>query len=203
MLNRLNSIQFTATKALIGINVLVFVFKEMLDRRGRIIVDDLFGLSGEGLMSGMVWQPLTYQFVHAGLFHLVVNMIGLWFAGNILERILGVRRFVQLFLVAGIAGGLLQMLYDSNTVLVGASGSVCGLIAAFSTLYPRMPITVLLFFVIPVRMQAMWLGISVVILSALLLISGLFGNIGNVAHIGGAVAGFAWVRFSRHTGRIY
>ena len=203
MLNRLNSIQFTATKALIGINVLVFVFKEMLDRRGRIIVDDLFGLSGEGLMSGMVWQPVTYQFVHAGLFHLVVNMIGLWFAGNILERILGVRRFVQLFLVAGIAGGLLQMIYDSNTVLVGASGSVCGLIAAFSTLYPRMPITVLLFFVIPVRMQAMWLGISVVILSALLLISGLFGNIGNLAHIGGAVAGFAWVRFSRHTGRIY
>lgn len=203
MLNRLNSIQFTATKALIGINVLVFVFKEMLDRRGRIIVDDLFGLSGEGLMSGMVWQPVTYQFVHAGLFHLVVNMIGLWFAGNILERILGVRRFVQLFLVAGIAGGLLQMIYDSNTVLVGASGSVCGLIAAFSTLYPRMPITVLLFFVIPVRMQAMWLGISVVILSALLLISGLFGGIGNMAHIGGAVAGFAWVRFSRHTGRIY
>ena len=203
MLNRLNSIQFTATKALIGINVLIFVFKEMLDRRGRIIVDDLFGLSGEGLMSGMVWQPVTYQFVHAGLFHLIVNMIGLWFAGNILERILGVRRFVQLFLVAGIAGGLLQMIYDSNTVLVGASGSVCGLIAAFSTLYPRMPITVLLFFVIPVRMQAMWLGISVVILSALLLISGLFGNIGNLAHIGGAVAGFAWVRFSRHTGRIY
>ncbi len=203
MLNRLKSIQFTATKALIGINVLVFVFKEMLDRRGRIIVDDLFGLSGEGLVSGMVWQPVTYQFVHAGLFHLVVNMIGLWFAGNILERILGVRRFVQLFLVAGIAGGFLQMIYDSNTVLVGASGSVCGLIAAFSTLYPRMPITVLLFFVIPVRMQAMWLGISVVILSALLLISGLFGNIGNLAHIGGAVAGFAWVRFSRHTGRIY
>ena len=203
MLNRLKSIQFTATKALIGINVLVFVFKEMLDRRGRIIVDDLFGLSGEGLVSGMVWQPVTYQFVHAGLFHLVVNMIGLWFAGNILERILGVRRFVQLFIVAGIAGGFLQMIYDSNTVLVGASGSVCGLIAAFSTLYPRMPITVLLFFVIPVRMQAMWLGISVVILSALLLISGLFGNIGNLAHIGGAVAGFAWVRFSRHTGRIY
>ena len=203
MLNRLKSIQFTATKALIGINVLVFVFKEMLDRRGRIIVDDLFWLSGEGLVSGMVWQPVTYQFVHAGLFHLVVNMIGLWFAGNILERILGVRRFVQLFLVAGIAGGFLQMIYDSNTVLVGASGSVCGLIAAFSTLYPRMPITVLLFFVIPVRMQAMWLGISVVILSALLLISGLFGNIGNLAHIGGAVAGFAWVRFSRHTGRIY
>ena len=203
MLNRQKSIQFTATKALIGINVLVFVFKEMLDRRGRIIVDDLFGLSGEGLVSGMVWQPVTYQFVHAGLFHLVVNMIGLWFAGNILERILGVRRFVQLFLVAGIAGGFLQMIYDSNTVLVGASGSVCGLIAAFSTLYPRMPITVLLFFVIPVRMQAMWLGISVVILSALLLISGLFGNIGNLAHIGGAVAGFAWVRFSRHTGRIY
>ena len=201
MLSRLNNI--TATKALIGINVLVFVFMEMLDRRGRIIADDLLGLSGEGLMSGMVWQPVTYQFLHAGFAHLLVNMLGLWFAGNILERILGVPRFLQLYLVAGIAGGLLQMIYDSNTVLVGASGAVCGLIAAFSTLYPRMPITVLLFFVIPVRMQAMWLGIAVVAVSALLQVSGLFGNIGNLAHIGGAVAGFAWVRFARHTRRIY
>ena len=203
MLSRMNNFRITATKALIGVNVLVFVFAEMLDRRGRIIMDDLFGLSGDGLISGMVWQPVTYQFVHAGFFHLLVNMLGLWFAGNILERLLGVPRFVLLYLLTGVAGGLLQMLYDSNTVLVGASGSVCGLIAAFSTLYPRMPITALIFFVIPVRMQAMWLGIGVVVISAILLVSGLFGNIGNVAHIGGAVAGFAWVRIARYRRRIY
>lgn len=199
----MNNFRITATKAVIGVNVLVFVFAEMLDRRGRIVMDDLFGLSGEGLMSGMVWQPVTYQFLHAGFFHLLVNMLGLWFAGNILERLLGVPRFVQLYLLSGVAGGLMQMLYDSNIVLVGASGSVCGLIAAFSTLYPRMPITALLFFVIPVRMRAMWLGISVVVISAILLVSGMFGNIGNAAHIGGAVAGFAWVRIAQYRRRIY
>ncbi len=203
MFSRFNNFRFTATKTLIGINVLVFVFTEMLGRRGKILIDGLFGLSGEGLLSGMVWQPVTYQFLHGGFLHLAVNMLGLWFAGNILERLLGVPRFLQLYVVAGVAGGLLQMLYDSNTVLIGASGSVCGLIAAFSTLYPKMPITALLFFVVPVRMKAMWLGIGVVAISALLLVSGLFGNIGNVAHIGGALTGFVWVRVARLRRNIY
>ncbi len=203
MLSRRDNFRFTATKVLIGLNVLVYVFTEFLNRRQQIIVNDFFGLSGEGLLTGMIWQPVTYQFLHAGFFHLLVNMLGIWFSGNILEGLLGVRRFLQLYLVAGIAGGLLQMVYDSNTVLLGASGAVCGLIAAFSTLYPRMPITVLLFFVIPVRMQAMWLGIGLVILSGVLQLSGMFGNIGNMAHIGGAVAGFAWVRYGRLKRWIY
>jgi membrane associated rhomboid family serine protease len=108
---------------------------------------------------------------------------------------MGVRRFVTFYLIAGAVGGLLHMFISPGSILVGASGSICGLVAAFSALFPRMPITALLFFVIPVRMEARWLGFSIVIVSLVLLVTGLFGNIGNAAHLGGALAGYAWVRF--------
>jgi membrane associated rhomboid family serine protease len=150
----------------------------------------------------MLWQFVTYQFLHAGILHLAVNMMGLWFTGNILERVLGVRSFIFLYLLCGIAGGALQLMINPGPTLIGASGAVCGLVAAFSTLYPRMPITALLFFVIPVRMQAMWLGIMVVGLSLFFLLTGFFNDIGNGAHIGGALAGFCWVKYRQRHFRV-
>lgn len=195
MIYRGQKIQLTAVKVLIAVNVLVFIFASFFGGANSGPVDDFLGLSGRGLSKGMVWQLVTYQFVHAGILHLLVNMAGLWFTGPVLERLMGVRRFVTFYLVAGVAGGLMQMLFSPAPNLVGASGSVCGLVAAFSALFPRMPITALLFFVIPVRMEARWLGVSIVILSLFLLVTGLFGNIGNAAHLGGALAGYAWVRF--------
>jgi membrane associated rhomboid family serine protease len=185
-------IQLTAVKVLIGLNILSFVFCSMLGRRWS---DALFGLSGSGLSHGMVWQLISYQFVHGGFLHLALNMAGLWFSGRVLEDLMGAKRFVALYLTCGVAGGLLQMLFSPGPTLVGASGAVCGLVAAFSALFPYMPINVLLFFVIPVRMKAMWLGILIVGVSLFLLVTGIFGNIGNAAHIGGAVAGYLWVRF--------
>ena len=131
-------------------------------------------------------------------------MLGLWFAGGILERIFGFRRFVFFYLLCGIAGGLLQIaLTPGPSMVVGASGSVCGLVAAFSTMFPRMPVTALLFFVIPVRMRAMWLGIIVAGVSLFLMLTGWFGDIGNAAHLGGAIAGFGLVKYNRRRERFY
>lgn len=192
----------TAAKALIGLNLLAFVFLSMLGPKQDAVANELLGLSGAGLAQGMVWQFLTYQFVHAGFLHLAVNMLGLWFAGNVLERIMGVRKFVLLYLTCGVAGGLVQVFLDPGPSVVGASGAVCGLIAAFSTMFPRMEITALLFFVIPVRMRAMWLGIGVAALSLFFLATGILGNVGNGAHLGGALAGFVWVVYNRRFGTL-
>jgi membrane associated rhomboid family serine protease len=196
-------VQLTAVKALIAINALIFVIMEVSPTFGDF-ADRVLGLSEGGLKRGMIWQFATYQFVHAGLLHLVVNMLGLWFSGNILERIMGPRKFVIFYLACGIVGGVVQLvLVPGPMVVVGASGAVCGLIAAFSTMFPQMPITALIFFVIPVRMRAMWLGIIVSGVSLLLLITGMFGNIGNAAHLGGALAGFAMVKLQRRRERFY
>jgi membrane associated rhomboid family serine protease len=202
MFPRNQRFQMTAVKALIGLNLLSFVFLSMLGPRQGAAANELLGLSGAGLAQGMVWQFLTYQFVHAGFLHLAVNMLGLWFAGNVLERIMGVRKFVLLYLTCGVAGGLVQVFLDPGPSVVGASGAVCGLIAAFSTMFPRMEITALLFFVIPVRMRAMWLGIGVVALSLFFLATGILGNVGNGAHLGGALAGFVWVVYNRRFGTL-
>jgi membrane associated rhomboid family serine protease len=202
MFSRNQRFQMTAVKAIIGLNLLSFVFLSMLGPGQGAAANDLLGLSGVGLAQGMVWQFLTYQFVHAGFLHLAVNMLGLWFAGNVLERIIGVRKFVLLYLACGVAGGLVQVFLDPGPSVVGASGAVCGLIAAFSTMFPRMEITALLFFVIPVRMRAMWLGIGLVALSLFFLATGILGNVGNGAHLGGALAGFVWVVYNRRFGTL-
>lgn len=197
MFSRNRSIELTAVKALIGINVLVFVLME-ISPSFHLFADSKLGLSEGGLARGMIWQFVTYQFVHAGFLHLLVNMLGLWFAGNILERLFGEKKFVVFYLVCGVVGGLVQLvLVPGPMVVVGASGAVCGLVAAFSTMFPQMPITALIFFVIPVRMRAMWLGIIIAGVSVLLLVTGWFGNIGNAAHLGGALAGFAMVKLQR------
>lgn len=183
----------SALKVIVGINVAVFVLESVLPGSGQTWVDALFGLSQRGISHGMIWQFVTHQFVHASLFHLLVNMLGLWFAGRVLENLLGPGRFVLFYLACGIAGGVLQLLLSPGPVLIGASGAVCGVVAAFSALYPEMPITALLFFVLPIRMKAKWLGWIIVIVSVFLLATGLGGNIGNAAHLGGALAGYGIV----------
>ncbi len=197
MFSRNRSFEITAVKALIGINVLVYVLMEV-SPAFHFFADSKLGLSEGGLARGMIWQLVTYQFVHAGFFHLLVNMLGLWFAGNILERLFGQKKLVLFYIACGVVGGLVQLvLVPGPMVVVGASGAVCGLVAAFSTMFPQMPITALIFFVIPVRMRAMWLGIIIAGVSVLLLLTGWFGNIGNAAHLGGALAGFAMVKLQR------
>ena len=89
------------------------------------------------------------------------------------------------------AGGLLQTLASPDSVdLVGASGAVCALLVGFATLLPRLEITALIFFVIPVRMKAATLGWIIVIGSLVFWIFNIEPGIGHLAHLGGAVAGF-------------
>ena len=199
MFDRGQKNQITAVKILIGLNVLVFIFSVIVDRR---FGDAILGLSGKGIAQGMVWQLVTYQFVHSGFVHLFANMAGIWFTGPVLENMLGPWKFIRLYLATGVLGGLLQLVINPGPMLVGASGSVCGLLAAYSALFPEMEITALLFFVLPVRMKAKWLGIAVVGLSGFFLITGIMGNIGNAAHIGGALGGYAYVRYLKSRFRV-
>lgn len=186
--------RLSVLRVLVAVNVVVFLLESLLTPMGRIRVDALLGLSAQGISQGMLWQFVTHQFLHGSFFHLLANMLGLWFAGRILENLLGGTRFLLFYLACGICGGLFQLVIDPGPILIGASGAVCGVIAAFSALYPEMPITALLFFVLPIRMRAKWLGRMIVIISVFLMLTHLMGNIGNAAHLGGALAGYAIVR---------
>jgi membrane associated rhomboid family serine protease len=178
------------TVSLCAACVVVFAAEYFLMITGRQQLLGLLALSGDGLARGWWWTPITHLFVHANLLHLAVNVFGLWFIGPEVETMLGRTRFLVLYLVSGVAGGLLQTAFSApQSELVGASGSVCGVLLSFTTAYPEMPLRALLFFILPVSMKAKTLGRGLIVFSALCAALRLFPQLGHLAHLGGAVAG--------------
>lgn len=153
---------------------------------------DLSGwaLSGQALSEGRWWSLLTHLFLHANLLHLMVNVLALWFVGPEVEWMLGRVKYVVLYLLSGVAGGLLQTAFSAPTAeLVGASGAVCGVLLSFTTAHPEMPLRALLFFVLPVSMKAKTLGWGIIAVSLLCAVLRIVPQVGHLAHLGGALMG--------------
>jgi membrane associated rhomboid family serine protease len=160
---------------------------------------EYFALSLEGLKSGFVWQLLTFQFMHAGLLHLLLNCWAIYVFGREIEQTLGRRSFLVLYLTSGIAGGLLQtfgqLLMPSHFggAVVGASAGVFGLVAAFAMLFPERSLTMLLFFILPVTIKSKYL----LLISAGIAIFGIVfpgDHVAHAAHLGGMVMGMFYIR---------
>lgn len=144
---------------------------------------------------------VTYMFVHANWWHLGSNLLFLWVFGDNVEDAMGHARYLLFVLACGAAGALLHGLIDpgSEAPLIGASGGVAGVIAAYLMLHPRVRVWVLILFRIPLPLPAMWvLGfwaasqfVNVVIGDA---------NVAWWAHIGGLLAGAALVVVLRRPG---
>ena len=148
----------SAVDVLIAINAAIFVYQWLRpDLRDHL--QDLYALNAAGMEEGRWWQLITYAFLHGNIWHLLFNMIALWFAGRMVERVMGTGRFVALYAASAVAGGLAQLLLEGGTIpLLGASGAVCGVILAFTTMFPEAQIVALLFLVIPMKLRAKYLG---------------------------------------------
>jgi membrane associated rhomboid family serine protease len=123
-----------ATIALIAINVIVFLVElagggaGSLNGGGTVIHDA--GLRGPEVAGGDWWRVITGGFLHAGFLHLLLNMYVLYVAGSILEPGIGTPRFLGIYFVSLVAGSLGALLVDPNSLTVGASGAIFGLMAA-------------------------------------------------------------------------
>jgi membrane associated rhomboid family serine protease len=123
-----------ATITLIAINAIVFVAELAaggmggLDGGGSLIRDG--GVRGPEIADGDWWRVITGGFLHAGFLHLLLNMYVLWVAGSILEPGIGTPRFLAIYFVSLLAGSLGALLVEPDTVTVGASGAIFGLMAA-------------------------------------------------------------------------
>jgi membrane associated rhomboid family serine protease len=123
-----------ATIALIAINVIVFVIELVgggtgsLSGGGTVIHDA--GLNGPDVANGDWWRVISGGFLHAGFLHLLLNMYVLYIAGSILEPGIGTPRFLGIYFVSLIAGSLGALIADPNSLTVGASGAIFGLMAA-------------------------------------------------------------------------
>jgi membrane associated rhomboid family serine protease len=130
---RLGSSATPATYALIAINVAFFLAELVtgpggLDARGDVYVD--LGLFGPSVDQGDWWRIVTGGFLHASIFHIGLNMLALYFLGLLLEPAIGTPRFLAIYFVSLLAGSFGALLVTPDTLTVGASGAIFGLMAA-------------------------------------------------------------------------
>ncbi len=134
------------------------------------------------------WTVLTYAFLHFSPFHLLFNLLFLYFFGGPLEERWGSRDFLKFYAVAALGGGLASLVYPFGYVL-GASGAVYGLMVAYAMIWPDRQIHVWGIFPVAVK----WLVFATILLSVSLTISG-GGGTAHLAHLGGIAAGFLWMK---------
>lgn len=142
------------------------------------------------------WTLITHMFVHANFDHLFWNMLFLFFFGVELERRVGETRFLEIYMISGLAAALGQMLVSSGTLL-GASGALYGVMGCLAIIAPE--IRVLLFFIIPLRIQ------YAVILFAIMDFSmmGTGDSIAHAAHLTGLLVGLAFGYMMRNQPQVY
>jgi membrane associated rhomboid family serine protease len=139
------------------------------------------------------WTLLTYMFVHGDLFHLLFNMLGLFFFGPVLEDRWGSREFIKFYLMCGLAGAVLSalfMLLDPFAAIIGASAAVYGIMVAFAMYWPDSPIYI--WGVFPVK--AKWLVGFLVGMSLVFSLGGGRSGTADLAHLGGAIAAFGYLK---------
>ena len=150
------------------------------------------GLQREGGM-GWVWPSMTlvtYMFLHGDFGHLVGNMLFLWVFGDNIEQAIGRGRFLLFYLLCGIAAALVYVatVPHSTDPLIGASGAIAGIVAAYAMVRPCQVLTVLLFG-IPLRLGAVWI-LGIWLIWQIWQIAGSSSDgVAYWAHIGGFVAG--------------
>lgn len=210
--NPLRTIQFQwVTTSLIAANTIVFLLGTMQAEPAAVasfalVPSKLFGgavpFPGQSVQVPEVLTLLTYQFVHGDIFHLLSNMLFLWVFGDNVEDAMGHLKFLAFYLLSGVAGGLAHAAIQSSSAspLIGASGAVAGVIAAYLMLHPRVRVWVLAFRFIPLRIPALWvLGVWVVTQVVMVVLTPV-DQIAWWAHVGGMVAGAVLILFLRRPG---
>ena len=190
-----------AIKALIAANVAAFLLSSIapaLTLRLGLRPADVVG-------SLQLWQPVTYMFLHGGIFHILFNMLALWMFGVELERMWGSRFFTKFYFVSGVGAALTTLLLSFTplpfadqlyySLTIGASGAVYGVLLAYARYFPHRPIY--LYFVFPIPAKYF-----VIIMGAISLLSSMNGPGGGVAHtthLGGLIAAYLYLKSGKGT----
>ncbi len=210
------------TKNIIIINGIIWLAQFVLLRRADIDLTQQFGL--HFIKSGhfQLYQLVTYMFLHDpySISHVFFNMFAVFMFGRTLEQVWGPKRFLSYYLVTGIGAGLIQMLvlflrvqsvvpvemYSMvNSVTVGASGAVFGILLAFGMLFPNSQLFIIPF---PFPIKAKWFVIGYGLLELIFGVANRTGdNVAHFAHLGGMLFGIFmilyWKKKDRKYGRFY
>jgi len=188
-------------KYLIGANVAVYLlgliadmFAPGLSTRAVFI----FGLIPSAVVHGYLWQLVTYSFFHNGIWHILFNMLMLWMFGAEFEMQWGGRRFAEFYFFCVIGAALVTtaiaytgFLLSPHTRTIGASGGIFGILLAFGMIYGDREIFM---FPLPFRIKAKYMVGILIFIEVAMVLQGPSG-VANIAHLGGALFGFLYVKF--------
>ncbi|MGN0201643.1 MAG: rhomboid family intramembrane serine protease [Candidatus Cryptobacteroides sp.] len=210
-----------ATKNLLIVNVIFFIAC-MVNNNFMV---ETFAMFYPTSPFFKIWQPLTYMFMHAGFAHIFVNMWGLVMFGGALEQAIGSKKFLLIYFASGfgalflhtgiqfiesltLAQGIAAGEYSAQmsylriirTPMIGASGAIFGIQAAYAMLYPDNVWTLAF---PPISLKAKWF---IMIFMAIELITGITGTASGVAHfahLGGAIVGLLMTWYWRRKGKLW
>lgn len=178
-----------AVKWLLIVNVGIYLVQLFTQR----IMVGWFGLIPALVIQNFeLWRLVTYMFLHGGMFHVLINMFILWMFGVTIEQTWGTKRFLFYYFMTGIAGGIFTTIFQPSSMVptIGASGAIYGLLVAYAVMFPNQ--TMYIYFLIPMKVK------YAVILFVGLEFFGSLGStpdgIGHLAHLGGAVVGFIYLK---------
>ncbi len=197
---------------LLTINVVVYLLQVMIDpsslathmpRFEKSIVGQWLALDSGQISWLLPMQLFTYQFLHGGVWHLLMNGLGLFFIGRALEPSIGRQEIIGLYLVSGVVGALFQLGFAAvfpaqfAGPMVGASAGVFGFMGVLARLFPYREVYLLLFFVLPIRLKLNWVFwgfFAIAIFSILTAIRTEAGDsVAHAAHLGGLLYGAFYV----------
>ena len=148
------------------------------------------------------WQVVSYMFMHGGFWHLFFNMYSLYIFGMAVERILGQKKYLILYFLAGLGAAAAQLGVQAldpaiqNVPTVGASGCIYGIIVAFAMIFPEARLTLIF---PPVTLSAKWMAIIFIGIELITGITGTQAGVAHFAHLCGALIGWLliWWWFKR------
>ncbi len=182
-------------KRLLVLNVGIFLICIIIKPLGSLIYEWFSVDSTSFWRYFQFWRLISYQFLHdpANPWHLIFNMLGLYFLGPTLERFWQGKKFLTFYLVCGAAGGVFYLLLTVlgvtvPAILIGASGAILGMLAACAILFPQF-VVFFLFFPVPIRVAAVVLTIIYVVS----IFTGAANAGGDAAHLAGMAVGAGYV----------
>jgi len=177
---------------LIAANVVMFMFIAPPVKSGSGF--NSFALYSTTNDISTIYRMVTAIFLHGSFGHLFFNMFAIYMFGRFIAPRLGSKRFLQLFLISGVAGNLLWFFANMNSPypLVGASGGVFGILVATALLVPNMKVLLL---IPPIPLKMKTLVIVFGLLEIFYSLTGVQDNVANLAHLGGLVGGYITIRY--------
>ena len=153
-----------------------------------------------------IWQPITHMFMHGSFFHIFFNMYSLYIFGQVLERVIGPKKFILFYFLCGIGAMLMHLLtvwlagdVMAQTVvpMLGASGAIYGLFVGYGMMFPDSILTLIF---PPVSLKAKWMMVIFVGIELLIGIFDTGDGVAHFAHLGGALVGFLMMLYWKRNG---